>query len=345
MLNLDTSTPVYTDFDSLNNLKLGAREQSPEAIKQVANQFESLFLGMMLKTMRQAKLADGIMDNQQSEMYQDMYDQQLATQLAGKPGLGIAEFVLKQLNLKTKSNEKKLDATDYFGLADDADTPAITIAATPGVSAPANPLSLSGLNHLERSLAGINGYRQSKTSVWQNQDDEWASQKLIDIPLITNKQDFISQLLPHAQQAASALGVDVNLILAQAALETGWGQAVIKNGQGDSSFNLFNIKADKSWQGKQTRALTVEFADGVAKKELSGFKSYNSYQESFNDYVNLIKSNPRYSEALKKAGNAQQYIHELQQAGYATDPKYAEKIMSIYNTQAITALRPNKNAG
>jgi flagellar protein FlgJ len=345
MPNLDSATPVYTDFAGLSNLKLGAREQSPEAIKQVANQFEALFLGMMLKTMRQAKLADGIMDNQQSDMYQDMYDQQLATQLAGKPGLGIAEFILKQLNLKNKTNEKKLDATDYFGLADDADNSATAISANRAASSTPNPLALSGLNHLERTLAGVNSYRQTKANTWQNLDDEWQSQKLIDIPVISNKQEFISQLLPHAQQAAHTLGIDVNLILAQAALETGWGQAVIKNGQGNSSFNLFNIKADKSWQGKQTRALTVEYDGGVAKKEMAGFRSYNSYQESFNDYVNLIKSNPRYSEALKKAGNAQQYIHELQQAGYATDPKYAEKVMSIYTNQAVTAPRLSKDAG
>ncbi|WP_347987081.1 flagellar assembly peptidoglycan hydrolase FlgJ [Methylomonas sp. AM2-LC] len=336
MLSLD-STPVYTDFDGLAKLKLDAREQSPEAIKQVANQFESVFLNMMLKSMRQAKLGDGIMDNQQSDFYQDMYDQQLATQLAGKPGLGIAEFILKQLNPKTGRADKKRDAEDYLSQADNIISSSIASTQSPAVNmSSTNPINLSGLNSLERSLSGVYANRQNRFNNWQSQDDEWQTQKLDDSQAISNKQDFINQLLPHAQQAANALGVDVNLLLAQAALETGWGQAVIKNGLGESSFNLFNIKADKAWQGKQTKALTVEFNDGIAKKEMAGFRSYNSYKESFNDYVNFIKTNPRYNEALKKAANAQHYIHELQQAGYATDPKYAEKVMNIFNTQTAS---------
>jgi flagellar protein FlgJ len=143
----------------------------------------------------------------------------------------------------------------------------------------------------------------------------------------------MDNLLPHARQAARELGVDANLLLAQAALETGWGQSVIKNNQGDSSFNLFNIKADKSWQGKQTKVATLEYDGDVAKKTMAGFRSYGSYKDSFDDYVNFIKSNPRYSDALKKVGSPAHYIRELQQAGYATDPRYAEKVMSIYRSQ------------
>jgi flagellar protein FlgJ len=148
-----------------------------------------------------------------------------------------------------------------------------------------------------------------------------------------NKQIFMSQLLPHAQQAASELGVDANVLLAQAVLETGWGKSVIKNSQGDSSFNLFNIKADKSWQGKQARVSTLEFDGGVARKEMAGFRSYESYKQSFDDYVSFIKSNPRYSSALKMAENPERYVHELQKAGYATDPNYAEKVLNIYRSQ------------
>jgi flagellar protein FlgJ len=156
-----------------------------------------------------------------------------------------------------------------------------------------------------------------------------------------NKQMFMNQLLPHAQQAADKLGVDANILLAQAALETGWGQSVIKNDQGKSSFNLFNIKADKSWTGQQARVSTLEYADGMARKEMAGFRSYDSYKASFDDYVDFIKSNPRYNEALKKADNAAQYVRELQKAGYATDPRYAEKIMNIYHSQVSAQSQAN----
>jgi peptidoglycan hydrolase FlgJ len=109
---------VYTDFNGLAKLKQGAREQTPEAIKEVAKQFESVFLSMVLKSMRQAKLADGALDNNQSEFYRDMYDQQMAIHLAGKPGVGLADLIAQQLTPKQKNDEEeKMQAGDYLNLA------------------------------------------------------------------------------------------------------------------------------------------------------------------------------------------------------------------------------------
>lgn len=333
MLNVDSSSS-YTDFNNLAKLKLAAREQSPEATKEVARQFESVFLGMIIKGMRQAKLAEGALDSQQSEFFRDMYDQQLAVQLAGKPGLGLADMLSKQLDPKRTEPSQKMELADYLNRAvGSSHHTGNNLPQTGNVSASSKPLDASGLSSLERSLARLERSQRVAADQWQSLDDQWQTQQIGDTQPLQSKQDFINQLLPHAQQAAQTLGVDANLLLAQAALETGWGQAVVKNGQGDSSFNLFNIKADKSWQGKQAKSLTLEFDGSVAKKEVAGFRSYGSYKDSFDDYVNFIKSNPRYSEALKKAGNAEQYIHELQQAGYATDPHYAAKVMSIYNRQ------------
>ncbi len=274
MLNLD-SAPVYTDFDGLAKLKLDAHEQSPDALKKVASQFESIFVNMMLKSMRQAKLADGITDSQQSEFYLDMYDHQIATQLASNPGIGIADFIVKQLSPKKPAADARKELDEYR--SDSADSSGTSGEATAASSNPAayissaNPLDASGLS----SLAGFESLRRSRNDTWQSQEDEWKSMKTGGNQPISSKEDFINQLLPHARQAASALGVDANLLLAQAALETGWGQGVIKNNQGESSFNLFNIKADKSWQGKQTKTLTLEFDSGVARnghtiKQLTG---------------------------------------------------------------------------
>jgi peptidoglycan hydrolase FlgJ len=320
---------VYTDFNGLAKLKQGAREQTPEAIKEVAKQFESVFLSMVLKSMRQAKLADGALDNNQSEFYRDMYDQQMAIHLAGKPGVGLADLIAQQLTPKQKNDEEeKMQAGDYLNLALGGSSHAVVRPQNNVFSSAATtvqPLDESGLNRLQESLDRLEQNQQSMELA--EQMDSTMSQGNV------NKQIFMSQLLPHAQQAANELGVDANVLLAQAALETGWGKAVIKNDQGKSSFNLFNIKADRSWDGNQTRVSTLEYRDGVAKKEMAGFRTYQSYKQSFDDYVNFIKSNPRYSEALKKTDNAAQYVRELQKAGYATDPRYAEKIMSIYNSQ------------
>jgi peptidoglycan hydrolase FlgJ len=345
MLNVDSAS-VYTDFNGLAKLKQGAREQSPEAIKEAAKQFESVFLSMVLKSMRQAKLSDGILDSQQSDFYRDMYDQQMAMHLAGKPGVGLADIIAKQLSPKQTREDEKMEVGDYLNRAAGATGGAIQSRQNLAANVSnVKPMDASGLSSLERSLARLEASQNAVAGRWQNLDDAWQAFKVGDDQPITSKQEFMSQLLPHAQQAASALGVDANLLLAQAALETGWGQAVIKNGQGESSFNLFNIKADKSWQGRQAKAMTLEFDGGVAKKEMAGFRSYDSYKQSFDDYVNFIKSNPRYSEALKKVGNAAQYMRELQQAGYATDPRYAEKVMNIYNSQTAEQMRAMNSVG
>lgn len=340
MLNVDEAR-VYTDFNGLSKLKQDAKAQSPGAIKEVAKQFESLFLNMVMKNMRQAKLGDGIMDSRQSEFYQDMYDQQMALQLAGKPGIGLAEVIAKQLGPRQKAEDgEKMQAGDYLNRAAGTQKSQV-VTRSPNSPGNANikfdtdmkPMDESGLNRLQQSLERLERAQQANEKRWQSLDDDWADSTADRGGLSANKQMFMDSLLPHARQAARELGVDANLLLAQAALETGWGQAVIKNTQGENSFNLFNIKADKSWQGKQTRVATVEYDGGVARKTMAGFRSYESYKDSFDDYVDFIKSNPRYGEALKNTGNPAHYIRELQQAGYATDPRYAEKVMSIYRGQ------------
>jgi flagellar protein FlgJ len=264
-----------------------------------------------------------------------MFDQQMAIELSGKPGVGLADVIAQQLSPKQKTDdEEEMQAGDYLnramGVNNKSATQPVHFKGTQQSAFSAEPLDESGLSSLQESLDRLEQSQQSLNEQWQAMQVGGRSNSG---GMSVNKQIFMSQLLPHAQQAASELGIDANVLLAQAALETGWGKSVIKNSQGDSSFNLFNIKADKSWQGKQARVSTLEFDGDVARKEMAGFRSYESYKQSFDDYVSFIKSNPRYSDALKKADNPAQYVRELQKAGYATDPRYAEKIMSIYNSQ------------
>ncbi|MGE7991311.1 flagellar assembly peptidoglycan hydrolase FlgJ [Pseudomonas sp. NPDC089554] len=140
---------------------------------------------------------------------------------------------------------------------------------------------------------------------------------------------FVATMLPMAEQAAKRIGVDPRYLVAQAALETGWGKSVMRNADGSSSHNLFGIKASSNWQGGQARAITSEFRDGQFVKETAAFRSYDSYQDSFHDLVNLLQGNARYQDALKAADNPEQFVRELQKAGYATDPSYASKISQI----------------
>ncbi len=295
MLNVQ-SVDNYADFEGLAKLKNEAKQKTPDAIKEVAKQFESVFVGMMLKSMRQAKLAEGIFDSSQSDFYRDMYDQQISVHLAGEGGIGLADMIEKQLSPDQPGTVEKGQ-----GIAD----------------------------YERRYLIG----RTAK-----NSHEEVTIKPMVssfDHQRINSATDFVNKLRPYAEQAAKKLGVNANVLLAQSALETGWGKSVIKSSDGRSSYNLFNIKADKSWHGQQQKVSTLEFKDGIAKKEIAGFRSYNSYQESFDDYVDFIKTNPRYKTAIKMAEKAERYVLELQQAGYATDPHYADKVMKIYNSKDL----------
>ncbi len=339
MLTGTQNADVYTDFNGLAKLKGQARKESPEALKEVAKQFESIFLNNVLKSMRAAKLADGAMDNDQSKFYNDMYDQQLAVHLSGSPGVGLADLIVKQLSPDKPKNEKQ-DVEDYLNKSG-------------GISrgseqAHAVNRQVSGkTGSFADGQAMVTPYRQDRSPLDEMTEFPFNSGNTLPMlkdgqsQPIQSAEEFVRRLHPYAEQAAKELGVEPKVILAQAALETGWGRSLIKNSNGSNSFNLFNIKADKAWQGKQAQVATLEFDQGIPKKVNAGFRSYDSFKESFRDYVDFIKSNPRYGDALKKAGNAEQYMHELQRAGYATDPKYADKVMSIYQGNTMAEFEPD----
>ena len=335
MLNVQNAD-VYTDFNGLANLKNQARKDSPAALKEVARQFEAIFLSNVLKGMREAKLADGITDNDQSKFYNELYDQQLAVHLSGKPGVGLADLIVRQLSPEKPDNNEKQAIED-------------TLNRSAGTQKAISPYP-----HAVEKQVGGKVDSQVNTDTVGSQiiinayiHDSSPLNEMTEIPLkddharpIQSAEDFVRRLHPYAEQAARELGVEPRVLLAQAALETGWGRSLIKTGNGGNSFNLFNIKADKAWRGKQARVPTLEFEQGIAKKVNAGFRSYASFQESFQDYVAFIKSNPRYGDALKQAGNEKRYLHELQRAGYATDPNYADKVMSIYHGNAMTGFEP-----
>jgi peptidoglycan hydrolase FlgJ len=328
MLNVQNAD-VYTDFNGLANLKTQARKNSPEAIKEVAKQFEALFVSNVLKGMRDAKLADGISDNDQSKFYKEMYDQQLAVHLSGKPGIGLADLIAKQLNHEDQRDNKKIGIEDYLNRSSSSNKAASQTSHAAGKTADKDENDGWRKTGNKAIFTAYIREMQPVKDIAVNKLKNFSSQP------IQSSEDFVQQLSPYAEQAAQELGVEPKVLMAQAALETGWGRSVIKNSDGTSTFNLFNIKAGKAWQGNQAQVSTLEYENGVARKERTGFRSYSSYQESFQDYVNFIKQNPRYQDALQHVGNGDRYLQELQRAGYATDPGYARKVMSIYHGDAL----------
>ena len=159
--------------------------------------------------------------------------------------------------------------------------------------------------------------------------------------------DMRATLLPLAEKAARRLGVDPRYLVAQAALETGWGASIIQ-GETGSSHNLFGIKAHGGWQGASAETLTTEYYNGQPVKESARFRAYDSFAQSFEDYADFLQGNGRYQEALKSADNPDKFMSELQKAGYATDPQYASKVNQIARQlqtyQMVAAAGSNKNS-
>ena len=149
--------------------------------------------------------------------------------------------------------------------------------------------------------------------------------------------DFVDAVMPTIRAAATALGVSPLGLLAQAALETGWGRRMARTPDGAPSLNLFGIKADEHWSGARATANSVEFSGGVATQKQTAFRAYSSIADSVRDFARLLAKSPRYAEALAQGGNAQAYVRSIGQSGYATDPDYANKLNVILHGSTLRA--------
>lgn len=293
------------DFQGIHDLRRVAREQSPDAIREVAQQFEALFMQMMLKSMREASMGDGLFDSDQSNMYRDMFDSQIALQLSKQRGLGLADMLERQLTRQSGSASNLPEEKSYPLLNKDTGQPVLI----PGRTQPV-PMPLPARSEMKPQVTISPAQRAEHVK-------------------FNSPEEFVSALWPHAKRAGEELGVSPVAVLAQSVLETGWGQYMIKHPDGKSSNNLFGIKADSRWEGNSVTVKTKEYRNGVIKNERARFRAYDSIADSVDDYVSFIRSNPRYQKALSQGDDPAAFIRGLQEAGYATDPRYARKILNI----------------
>jgi flagellar protein FlgJ len=304
------------DIAGLDTLRRAAQSGDKKALKEAAQQFEAIFVHMMLKSMRKAQDVmvdkDSPFNSEQVKFYRGMHDQQLATDLSSNGSIGLADIIVRQL-----------------GQLGDGYMPASAIR---------NDGNLSSIN------------RQNVKSVEQAQDSILGSKDLSGhVPktfqafkhaAFDNPQEFVSQLLPAAKVAAEQLGLDPLAMIAQAAVETGWGKHMIHTEQGNNIHNLFGIKANKHWQGDRTIVSTVEYENGLAVPKKAPFRTYDSFSEAMQGYVDFLKENPRYEQALKNSHDSKNYFKELQQAGYATDPAYADKVLAVLQGDNLAEFMP-----
>lgn len=313
---MQTDPAIYTDFASLTRLKKGAREQSPEAIRQVARQFESLFVQMMLKSMRDTVPENEMFGSNAERTYRDMYDKQLSMNISEGKGIGLARVIERQLG--GEPDPLQTPGTAAQAMAD------YRARARPSIQANSSGVELGRLSAVSQFSGRVNPFAVTNSASADSSDS--AEQRA---------EEFIRDVWPYAERAASALGVDTEVLLAQSALETGWGRHVPLKADGSSSHNLFGIKADQRWQGERVEIVTREFRHGVMQQEKAEFRAYDSLAESMQDYVEFIRGNPRYQKALQHGYDAGAYARELQQAGYATDPDYARKIDRVRNSELL----------
>src|SRR5690606_4900023 len=295
------TTQAYTDLTQLQSLKAKSNKDDPRALEVAVRQFESLFVSMMLKGMRQANEAfskDNFLNSDQTRFYQDMYDSQLSVTLSEQGGLGLTQVLMRQLggNSVPSSPAKNNDRLETPTLGDYWRNPQQAELARQARE------SLGEVDALVEKL----GFAQELYGEGQPTVQETATAQPVKQPdpaSFQSPEEFVAHLYPIAKTVGEELGVDPKVLLAQSALETGWGKHVMPRG-GGSSYNLFEIKADQRWGGEVTVVSTLEYRGGVPLREKASFRAYPSYEESFRDYLGFLRSNPRYENALQQVGDS-----------------------------------------
>lgn len=140
---------------------------------------------------------------------------------------------------------------------------------------------------------------------------------------------FLDAIAPLAAETGRRLGVSPDILAAQAALESGWGQRPIRQSDGRDTYNLFGIKASTGWHGDSASIATTEYEGGAKLARTERFRSYASPGEAFRDFGRLLLDSPRYKGALNTGGDVAAYARGLAQGGYATDPQYGAKLAKI----------------
>lgn len=299
---MNSANQLAIDVNSLAQTKRLAKEDPRAALKGAAQQFEAVFLQMVLKSMRDASPKEGLFDSEQSRLFQSMLDQQLTQTMSAKGSTGLSALIEKQLarGLPPLASDtiRTEGASPPFPLQQQMRLPVQPAAPQAPAAAAAIPAAAAAVPAPAR--------------------------------------EFVNRLWPHAGEASRSTGIPAHFMIGQAALETGWGRSELRFSDGTPTYNLFGIKAGRNWQGAVAEATTTEYVNGVAQKSVERFRAYSSYAEAFRDYASLLASNPRYAEVLNQQ-DAAGFARGLQKAGYATDPMYAAKLERIIGGPTLRA--------
>lgn len=300
----DPNNRLAADIRSTQELRARFKEDPKAGLKQAAQEFESMFMQMVLKSMRDATPQDGLFNSDETRFYTSMLDQQMAQKMSSGNGMGFARLIEQQLG-------------QHLGLP--ANVPGSDGAAIPAAGN-ALPLQSGEVGHLRQPPSAPN--RAAAVA---------EVQKLVDAadePAPASPKEFVNRVWPHAVEVSRSTGIPPQFLVAHAALESGWGRSEMRRADGSSAHNLFGIKAGRSWSGPTVETQTTEFVNGESQRTTARFRAYGSYAEAFRDYANLLRNNPRFGGVIGSQDGTE-FARRLQQAGYATDPMYADKLSRI----------------
>jgi len=347
---------LATDVRSLDALKGSAARDPKAAARAAANQFEALFMQMVMKSMREASPKGGLFEGAGSDLYQGMLDSQLTQSMTGRPG-GLGEQIARQLMRNMGGSASPKDVADgglpqvsIDGLSRSRFDPASGRVASRSAAPDEPGESFFPSGHQAAAAAWAAARKRSAAG----QGASWARDPVSGMPMTgmpmaglgspaardsgSAPAQFVQRMWPAAQAAERATGVPAAFIVGQAALESGWGRKELQHPDGSTAHNLFGIKAGASWKGATVSSLTSEFVDGRMIKTVERFRAYGSYQEAFNDWARLMSSNPRYAGVLAAGGSVEHFSANMHKAGYATDPNYGTKLAQVI--QQTLSLRP-----
>jgi flagellar protein FlgJ len=317
------------EVQGLQKLKASAVKDPSHGVKEAARQFEALMLNQMLKSMRAASPKSELLDNSTTDFYTEMLDTQLAQNIAGRGGLGLAERIEAQMRARgmVKTDPREYQESLIAGIPRAKANSLTSFESLPTIQTrQVTPVASQGEKGSSKQFA-------TPGNPFTNGADN--AEKAPHV------QSFLNQMSSSATVASQVSGVPAKLILAQAALETGWGREKIKTQNGENSFNVFGIKAGDYWKGKTTNVATTEYVNGEPQRSIEKFRVYDSYDDSFTDYARLVGNNPRYQGVVNASSDAAA-AHAIQRGGYATDPSYATKLISVMNNlndpKPITAI-------
>ncbi|MBV1907140.1 MAG: flagellar assembly peptidoglycan hydrolase FlgJ [Pseudomonadales bacterium] len=337
----DARSMSFSDINALKNLD----KNSEKGVRAVAEQFESLFLDMVLKSMREANkvmFKDTIFSSNETEMHQEMLDHQWAIHLSENRGVGLADMIERQLkrgaddaappsgeqvsafNLPDRSRHFEPHVSAGIRLPVSSRVESTDPLTTDLIDeAPAGTVFEALQDQVKNVGVQVSGFRDA---------------------VFKGAEDFVTNLLPTIKQVVSETPFNALALIAQGALETGWGSKVIQRPEGGSSHNLFGVKAGANWQGDSVPIHTIEYESGKRVSKKDSFRAYENWESAIRDYIDFVGKSSRYATAVSNASDPERYAENLQKAGYATDPKYADKIKQIMQNELFRTLETSKTS-